>query len=71
MAAKRILKCFAALKGLKLTYARQRNPSDRNRLIAYADADHAGDRDAVQRGRRRLALEQWCSGMARGHTAGY
>jgi hypothetical protein len=42
-AAKRILRYLAGTKHLKLTYTRSDNPSSANTLIAYADADHAGD----------------------------
>jgi hypothetical protein len=42
-AAKRILQYLGTTKHLKLTYSRSDNPSSANRLIAYADADHAGD----------------------------
>eukprot|EP00961_Rhodomonas_salina_P034314 462212-Rhodomonas_salina.3 len=42
LAAKRILKCLAGTKSLKLTY-RCSNGPDANRLKCYADTDHAGD----------------------------
>ncbi len=43
LAAKHILKYLAGTKHIKLTYTRSDNPSLANCLLAYADADQAGD----------------------------
>mmetsp|Transcript_57331 Transcript_57331/g.117328 ORF Transcript_57331/g.117328 Transcript_57331/m.117328 type:complete len:1978 (-) Transcript_57331:6636-12569(-) len=46
IAAKRILRYLAGTRELGLTYHRSDKPGDANRIIAYADADHAGDPDS-------------------------
>jgi len=46
IAAKRILRYLAGTRHLGLTYRRSSSPGEANRLIAYADSDHAGDPDS-------------------------
>eukprot|EP00286_Rhodomonas_abbreviata_P014033 CAMPEP_0181339602 /NCGR_PEP_ID=MMETSP1101-20121128/29358_1 /TAXON_ID=46948 /ORGANISM="Rhodomonas abbreviata, Strain Caron Lab Isolate" /LENGTH=1796 /DNA_ID=CAMNT_0023450611 /DNA_START=148 /DNA_END=5539 /DNA_ORIENTATION=+ len=45
-AAKRILRYLAGTRHLGITYRRSRDPGESNRIIAYADSDHAGDPDS-------------------------
>jgi len=44
--AKRILRYLAGTRHLGLTYRRSQDPGSANRIIAYADSDHAGDPDS-------------------------